>query len=94
MLYAPYPPDMAAVEAIIKAVAPKPVNLLMGTQSERPTVAELSAAGVKRISIGSALYLHAAAAVRDAAAALHRGDLAAASAGMSFREVDALISGD
>jgi 2-methylisocitrate lyase-like PEP mutase family enzyme len=94
VLYAPYPPDMAAVEAIIKAVAPKPVNLVVGTKSEKPTVAALSAAGVKRISIGSALYLHAAAAVQDAAAALTQGDLAAATTGMSSREVVALIPGD
>jgi 2-methylisocitrate lyase-like PEP mutase family enzyme len=94
VLYAPYPPDMDAVRAIIKAVAPKPVNLVVGTKSETPTVAELSAAGVKRISIGSALYLHAAAAVQSAAAALTQGDLAAATTGMSSREVVALLPDD
>src|ERR1700732_2596654 len=31
VLYAPYPPDMVAVEAIVKAVAPKPVNVVVGT---------------------------------------------------------------
>src|ERR1700753_2000400 len=46
VLYAPYPPDLAAVEAIVKAVTPKPVNLVVGTKAERPTVAQLSAAGV------------------------------------------------
>ena len=55
VLYAPLPPDMAAVEAIVKAVAPKPVNVVVGTESERATVAELSQAGVKRVSTGSAL---------------------------------------
>jgi len=94
VLYAPYPPDMAAVEAIVKAVAPKPVNLLLGTKSEQPTVAELSAAGVRRISIGSRLYLHAAAAVQDAAAALAQGDLAAVTTAMSSREVGALLASD
>lgn len=91
VLYAPYPPDMAAVEAIVKAVAPKPVNIVVGTKAERPTVAELSAAGVKRISTGAALYYHAAAAVKSAAAALTRGDIAAATTGMPLREVVALI---
>src|SRR6201999_1676506 len=33
VLYAPYPPDMDAVRAIVKAVAPKPVNLVVGTMS-------------------------------------------------------------
>jgi 2-methylisocitrate lyase-like PEP mutase family enzyme len=91
VLYAPYPPDMAAVKAIVQAVAPKPVNLVVGTKSERPTVAELSAAGVRRISTGAALYIHAAAALQAAAAALTQGDLATATTGMPLREVVALI---
>jgi 2-methylisocitrate lyase-like PEP mutase family enzyme len=91
VLYAPLPPDMAAVKAIVKAVAPKPVNVVVGTKSETPTVAELSQAGVKRVSTGSALYTHLAAALQAAAAALSRGDLAAATAGMSLREVNDLI---
>jgi 2-methylisocitrate lyase-like PEP mutase family enzyme len=78
---------MAAVEAIVKAVAPKPVNIVVGTKSEKPTVAQLSAAGVKRVSTGSALYAHTAAVLRAAAAALTQGDLATATTGMPLREV-------
>lgn len=91
VLYAPFPPDMAAVQAIVRAVAPKPVNVVVGTKSERPTVADLSAAGVKRISTGAGLYYHAAAAVQSAAAALTRGDLASATSGMSPRDLVALV---
>ncbi|GLE51247.1 isocitrate lyase/PEP mutase family protein [Mycobacterium montefiorense] len=91
VLYAPYPPDMAAVEAIVKAVAPKPVNIVVGTKSERPTVAQLSAAGVKRISTGSALYNHAAAALQAAATALSKGDLATSTTGTPLPEVQALL---
>ncbi|OBJ27187.1 isocitrate lyase/PEP mutase family protein [Mycobacterium colombiense] len=91
VLYAPSPPDMAAVAAIVQAVAPKPVNIVVGTKSETPTVAQLSAAGVKRISTGSALYTHAAAAVQSAALALTRGDIATATSGMTLREVVALM---
>lgn len=91
VLYAPYPPDMAAVEAIVQAVAPKPVNLVVGTMSGTPTVAELSAAGVKRISTGVALYAHAAAALHAAAEALTKGDLATATTGMSFGQMSALL---
>ncbi|MCV7412101.1 2-methylisocitrate lyase [Mycobacterium florentinum] len=94
VLYAPYPPDMAALDAIVKAVAPKPVNIVMGTKTERPTVTQLSAAGVKRISTGSALYNHAAAAVQAAATALTRGDLAGAMSGMPTRDVAALLASD
>ena len=44
---------MADVKAIVTAVAPKPVNVLVG--SDFTTVAELDAAGVRRISVGGAL---------------------------------------
>jgi 2-methylisocitrate lyase-like PEP mutase family enzyme len=91
VLYAPYPPDMDTVEAIVKAVAPKPVNLVVGTKSGMPKVAALSQAGVKRISTGAALYTHLATALQAAATALSHGDLAAATAGISLREVDAYI---
>ena len=94
VVYAPYPPDMAAVETIVKAVHPKPVNIVVRTKSETPTVAQLSAAGVKRISTGSALYNHAAAAVQAAAEALAQGDLATSTTGMSMRQVVALIPED
>jgi len=92
VLFAPMPPDMATVEAIVKAVAPKPVNVVVGTKTEKPTVAELSRVGVKRISTGSALYTHLAAELQTAAIALTNGDLVAATAGMSLRAVDALIA--
>jgi methylisocitrate lyase len=52
-LYAPGLRTLADVEAIVKAVAPKPVNVL--ASSGFATVAELAAAGVRRISVGGAL---------------------------------------
>jgi 2-methylisocitrate lyase-like PEP mutase family enzyme len=91
VLFAPYPPDMDAVRVIVKAVAPKPVNVVVGTKTGTPTVAELSQAGVRRISTGSALYTHLAATLQQAAISLTKGDLAAATAGMPLQQVDALI---
>jgi 2-methylisocitrate lyase-like PEP mutase family enzyme len=91
VLYAPYPPDMAAVRAIVKAVAPKPVNIVVATQSEQPTVAEFSAAGVKRISMGAAVYNHVAASLQAAAAALAQGDIATATSGIPMSELDSLL---
>jgi 2-methylisocitrate lyase-like PEP mutase family enzyme len=93
VLYAPYPPDMDAVRVIVNAVAPKPVNVVVGTKAETPTVAELSQAGVRRISTGSALYTHLAATLQQAAISLTKGDLAAATAGMPLQQADALIRG-
>ena len=52
-LYAPGLRSMADIAALVKAVAPKPVNVLAG--SDFATVAELALAGVRRISVGGAL---------------------------------------
>jgi 2-methylisocitrate lyase-like PEP mutase family enzyme len=53
-LYAPGIAGAAAIRAVVEAVAPKPVNLLVGSASPM-TVAEIAALGVRRISVGGAL---------------------------------------
>jgi 2-methylisocitrate lyase-like PEP mutase family enzyme len=52
-LYAPGIRTRADIVAVVKAVAPKPVNLLVG--SDFATVAQLADLGVRRISVGGAL---------------------------------------
>jgi methylisocitrate lyase len=52
-LYAPGVKKREDIKAIVDAVAPKPVNVLVG--SNFTTVAELAALGVRRISVGGAL---------------------------------------
>ena len=52
-LYAPGLRAMSDIAAVVSAVAPKPVNVLVG--SDFATVAELATAGVRRISVGGAL---------------------------------------
>jgi methylisocitrate lyase len=52
-LYAPGIKDMKDIAAVVKAVAPKPVNVLAST--DFATVAQLADAGVRRISVGGAL---------------------------------------
>jgi 2-methylisocitrate lyase-like PEP mutase family enzyme len=92
VLYAPYPLDMSAVRAIVAAVAPKPVNVVIGPRNGSPTVHELFAAGVKRISLGSSLYMHAMRAVQESAQQLLTGDIAGASTGLSMREASAFLA--
>jgi 2-methylisocitrate lyase-like PEP mutase family enzyme len=77
VLYAPMPPDMAAIGAIVAAVSPKPVNVLLGPWADSPSTAEVFAAGVRRISTGSALYTKAMETLPRNLAALAGGDLAA-----------------
>ena len=52
-LYAPGLRAIADIKAVVAAVAPKPVNALVA--SDFATVADLAAAGVRRISVGGAL---------------------------------------
>ena len=52
-LYAPGLRSKSDIAAVIKAVSPRPVNVLVG--GDFTTVAELAAAGVRRISVGGAL---------------------------------------
>ena len=67
VLMAPGLPDLAAVRAVCAAVS-KPVNFMAGIKGKSFTVADLAAAGVKRISLATSLYRAAMTAVRDAAA--------------------------
>jgi 2-methylisocitrate lyase-like PEP mutase family enzyme len=55
VLYAPGLPDLDAIRAVCAAVAPTPVNALAAGKGSGLTVANLAAAGVRRISVGSAL---------------------------------------
>jgi 2-methylisocitrate lyase-like PEP mutase family enzyme len=48
VVYAPFPPDLGALGAIVAAVAPTPVNVLVSPSDKVLTVAELRQAGVKR----------------------------------------------
>jgi 2-methylisocitrate lyase-like PEP mutase family enzyme len=52
-LYAPGVRAMSDIAAIVSASAPRPVNVLVST--DFTTVAQLAAAGVRRISVGGAL---------------------------------------
>jgi 2-methylisocitrate lyase-like PEP mutase family enzyme len=72
VLYAPALPDMDAIRAVVRAVAPKPVNVLIGPGVP---LAELAAAGVRRVSLGGALYRRAMGGLAAAAQALRAGDL-------------------
>jgi methylisocitrate lyase len=64
-LFAPGLRSIADIRAVVQAVAPKPVNVLVG--SDFTTVAELAAAGVRRISVGGALARTALAGFLSAA---------------------------
>jgi 2-methylisocitrate lyase-like PEP mutase family enzyme len=66
VLFAPGLPDLAAVRAVCAAVS-KPFNFMVGIKGKSFTVAELAAAGVKRISLATSLYRAAMSGLLDAA---------------------------
>jgi 2-methylisocitrate lyase-like PEP mutase family enzyme len=66
VLFAPGLPDLGAVRAVCAAVA-KPVNFMVGIKGKSFSVAELTAAGVKRISLATSLYRAAMSGLLDAA---------------------------
>jgi 2-methylisocitrate lyase-like PEP mutase family enzyme len=92
VLYAPALPDLDAIRAVVRAVAPKPVNVLIGPASGQVSLAELSAIGVRRVSVGGALYRRAMSTLVEAATALRAGDLSAATGGLPFGEITAMFS--
>ena len=86
-LYAPFLTSLDDVAAIVRAVAPAPVNLLV----HRPftTVADAAAAGVRRISVGGQLAKTAWRAVLDAAGEIAERGTFEAFAGLP--DVNALL---
>jgi 2-methylisocitrate lyase-like PEP mutase family enzyme len=69
VLYAPGARTPADIRAIVEAVAPKPVNVLIAWQ-KGPTIAELADLGARRISVGSQLAKVVWAEFLDTAKAL------------------------
>jgi 2-methylisocitrate lyase-like PEP mutase family enzyme len=66
VLMAPGLPDLAAVRAVCSAVS-TPVNFMAGIRGKSFSVAELQAAGVRRISLATSLYRTALSGLVDAA---------------------------
>jgi len=61
VLYSPGLYDIGTIKTVVSAVK-RPFNLVMGFADPTLTVEQLSAAGVKRISVGGAMERHALAA--------------------------------
>ena len=89
-LYAPGVRTREEIAAVVRAVAPKPVNVLVG--SDFTTVAELAALGVRRISVGGALARAAWGGLARAAGELARtGTFGGFSTALSSAELEGLF---
>ena len=86
-LYAPGIRSKQEIAAVVAAVAPKPVNVLAG--SDFTTVADLAAAGVRRISVGGALARAAWTGFLEAAKEIaEQGTFTAVGRAISFAEIN------
>jgi 2-methylisocitrate lyase-like PEP mutase family enzyme len=86
-LYAPGIRTRDEITAVIESVAPKPVNVLVG--SDFTTVAELAELGVRRISVGGALARSAWTGFLQAAREIaEHGSFTALGRAVSHAEID------
>jgi 2-methylisocitrate lyase-like PEP mutase family enzyme len=90
-LYAPGIRSAVHIRAVVEAVHPKPVNLLMGAPAGL-TLAEVANLGVRRVSVGGALaraawggFMHAAREIAE------RGSLDGLAGAASHPAVNALF---
>lgn len=88
-LYAPGVREPDEIAELVKAVAPKPVNVLVSRPSEKLSVARLADLGVRRISVGSALACVAwAAFIRAAREIAESGTFDLLSGAVPFAEIN------
>jgi 2-methylisocitrate lyase-like PEP mutase family enzyme len=89
-LYAPGLRSMHDIAAVVNAVAPKPVNVLVGAGFT--TVPELAAAGVRRISVGGALARAAwTGFIRAATEIAEQGTFTGLNDAVAFAELNTLF---
>jgi methylisocitrate lyase len=86
-LYAPGIRSKEEIVAVVRAVAPKPVNVLVG--GDFTTVRELAAVGVRRISVGGALARAAWGGFLQAAREIaEQGTFTGLARGVAFAEIN------
>ena len=92
-LYAPGVRQPDEISAIVKAVSPKPVNVLVSTGNRELTLSQLNDLGVRRISVGSALANVAWGAFISAAREIaETGTFESFAAAASFAELNQLFT--
>jgi 2-methylisocitrate lyase-like PEP mutase family enzyme len=94
VLFAPGPQTAAEIEALVAAVAPRPLNLLV-VQDIGLRVEEIAALGVRRISVGGALALAAwTGFIRAAQTLRSEGSFAGLAGLVPYAEINSLFAAD
>ena len=93
-LYAPGIRTREQITAVVAAVAPKPVNLLVGSTTDL-TMQDISALGVRRVSVGGALARSAwGGFIRAAKLIAEQGKFDGFANAASGNELNAFFAGD
>jgi 2-methylisocitrate lyase-like PEP mutase family enzyme len=93
VLFAPGLKTAAEIEAVVKAVAPRPVNVLMGLSGATLTLPVLATLGVKRVSIGSSLARAAyGGLIRAATEIAEHGTFEYSSNAVTYNDLNKLFS--
>lgn len=91
VLYAPGLTTKEEIAAVVQSVD-RPVNVIMGLQGIQLTLADLSALGVRRVSVGSALSRAALGAFLRAAREMQEhGTFSFAEQAVSYRDISAMF---
>jgi len=94
VLYAPGLTSKADIASVVSSVD-RPVNVIMGLQGVQLSLAELSAIGVRRVSVGSALTRAAFGAFLRAAREMReQGTFTFASEAASYRDINGIFKDD
>jgi 2-methylisocitrate lyase-like PEP mutase family enzyme len=94
VLFAPGPQTPTEIKALVEAVAPKPLNVLV-VRDIGLSVHEIAALGVRRISVGGALALAAwTGFMRAAQTLMSEGSFAGLARLVPYAEINGLFAAD
>ncbi len=91
VLYAPGLPGLVKLRALAEAVS-APVNHVIGLGAAGASLADLEAAGVRRVSLGGSLARVALSALLAAGREMREGSFAGAEAGAGWSEISGAIT--
>ena len=92
VLYAPGLKTREEIDAVVRAVAPKPVNVVMGLSGPSFSLDVLASLGVKRVSLGSSLARAAYGAfLRAAREVKEKGTFEFAREAVPYAEINAMF---
>lgn len=92
VLYAPGLKTLEEVGAVVRAVAPRPVNVVLGLGQTGLSLDGVARLGVKRVSLGSALARVAYGAFLRTAEQIHRkGDFSFVPDAVPYSEINSLL---